>query len=74
MSSYENAWPILNSVSGGEFIGDKLDDLTPDQKLKAAEIVALLAICEELSAIRHHGIAQSGQHSPDRGPGDLHIY
>jgi hypothetical protein len=51
VSDYNNAWSILNSVSGGDYIGDNLDGLTTDQKLKAAEVVALLAIAQELSAL-----------------------
>ena len=47
--TYNNAWTVLNSVSDGDFIGDHLDELNTDQRLKVAGILALLSISEELS-------------------------
>ncbi|QIX27505.1 hypothetical protein ncot_13465 [Nocardioides sp. JQ2195] len=51
MSTYNNVWPVLNSVTGDDYIGDHLDELTVDQRLKAAEVLALLSISEELSRL-----------------------
>ncbi|WP_425309095.1 hypothetical protein AADG42_10150 [Ammonicoccus fulvus] len=61
MSDYNNAWDSLcktigaaQDKSSGYF--DQVDHLTIDQRLKVAEIAALLSISQELSAIRHAGI------------------
>jgi hypothetical protein len=35
---------------------DEADHLTTDQRLKVAEVAALLSTAQELSAIRHEGI------------------
>ncbi|WP_135457034.1 hypothetical protein [Mycobacterium sp. DL99] len=59
--TYGNTWDVLAETIGaaegkssGSFM--EIDHLTVDQRLKVAEIGALLAIAEELSAIRHRGI------------------
>lgn len=66
MSAYDTAWESLLSAIGASSgkpsptVNDT-DSMTIDQKLKVAEIVALLSINEELSAIRHHGVGQSNK-------------
>lgn len=64
MSSYENIYEVLNGGRHEPFIGEELKGLTVDQRIAAAGVIALAAIAEELSAIVHHGIAQSGQIGP----------
>lgn len=61
MSDYETAWSTLAEAIGAA--ADKssgsiteVDHLTVDQRLKAAEVAALLSIAQELSFIRHYGI------------------
>lgn len=61
MSDYGTAWTILNSVAGGDFVGDHLDELSPDQKLKAAEVVALLSISQELSSLNPQNTTSYGK-------------
>ncbi|MGY1680720.1 hypothetical protein [Geodermatophilus sp. SYSU D01176] len=61
MSDYATAWDSLCQAIGaakGQSSGyfDDQDHLTVDQRLKAAEVAALLAIAQELSAIRHSGV------------------
>lgn len=56
MSDYNSAWSVLNSISQGDFIGDHLERMSIDQRLKTAEVLALLSISQELSGIRHAGI------------------
>ncbi|STZ73716.1 Uncharacterised protein [Mycolicibacterium fortuitum] len=61
MSAYSTAWDTMAGAIGaaeGSSSGSiaEVDHLTVDQRLKAAEISALLAIAEELSRIRHYGI------------------
>jgi hypothetical protein len=41
-------------ISSGSI--DEVDHLTTDQRLKVAEVAALLSISQELSGIRHGGI------------------
>ncbi|MDO3074756.1 hypothetical protein P5V19_16830 [Mycobacteroides abscessus subsp. abscessus] len=60
-NDYNIAWDSLcetigaaEGKSSGHF--DQVDHLTIDQRLKAAEVAALLSIAQELSAIRHQGI------------------
>jgi len=58
---YATAWDSLCQAIGaaeGKSAGyfDKQDHLTIDQRLKAAEVAALLSIAQELSGIRHGGI------------------
>lgn len=62
-SDYGKAWSALSSAAGGSFIGDHLDELTIDQRLKAAEVMALLSIAQELSQIHHNGINPDFQRS-----------
>lgn len=64
--SYSNASDTLAAAIGAaknSSVGYHYDTehMTVDQRLKVAEILALLSIAEDLSAIRHHGIARSGQ-------------
>lgn len=61
MADYSVAWDALadtigaaQGVSSGSIT--ELDHLTIDQRLKAAEVAALLAIAQELSGLRHGGI------------------
>lgn len=61
MSSYEGIFEVLNGGRAKSWIGDRLDELTVDQQIAAANVMALAAIAEELNSIKHHGIAQSGQ-------------
>lgn len=68
MSSYENIYDVLNSVSNGMYIGDHLDDLSVDQRIAAAQVIALTAIAEELHLIAQHGIAHA-EASPPEEPG-----
>lgn len=61
MSDYYTAWESLTHTIGaakGKGSGsiDDVDHLTTDQRLKVAEISALLSIAQELSAIRNKGI------------------
>lgn len=62
MSDYNNAWDALGEAIGaaqgrstGSFANQEA--LTVDQRLKAAEIAALLSISQELSQIYHEGLA-----------------
>lgn len=61
MNDYNKAWEALadaigheQETSGGIF--GNHEGLSTDQRLKAAEVAALLSISQELSAIRHMGI------------------
>jgi hypothetical protein len=61
MNDYNNAWDALCSAIGaaeGKSSGyfHEQEHLNIDQRLKAAEVAALLSIAQELSAIRHAGI------------------
>ncbi|MGY4709065.1 hypothetical protein ACXDF8_05780 [Mycolicibacterium sp. CBM1] len=61
MSDYNSAWDSLCKTIGaaeGKSSGyfDNVDHLSIDQRLKVAEVAALLSIAQELSAIRHQGI------------------
>jgi hypothetical protein len=60
-NDYNSAWDSLaetigaaKGISSGSFVD--IDHLTTDQRLKVAEVAALLSIAQELSAIRHEGI------------------
>ncbi|WP_158726386.1 hypothetical protein [Tomitella fengzijianii] len=60
-SDYGAAWDALAAAIGaaeGKSSGyfDQQDHLTVDQRLKAAEVAALLSISQELSQIHHAGI------------------
>lgn len=60
-SEYDTAWETLTNAIGsakGSSSGSitEIDHLTTDQQLKAAEVVALLAIAQQLNMIRHNGI------------------
>lgn len=68
MSSYENIYEVLNGGSSSPYIGYQLDELSVDQRIAAANVIALAAIAEELSSIAQHGLAQSGQHGPGAAP------
>lgn len=64
--SYNNAADTLGRAIGaaeGSSFGFHYETahMTPDQQIAVAQVSALLAIAEELSAIRHNGIAQPGQ-------------
>lgn len=72
MSSYENIYEILNGGASQSYIGYQLDELTVDQRIAAANVVALAAIAEELSLIAQHGIAQSGQGGEPPRSGKVH--
>jgi hypothetical protein len=50
----DNLWS--DAFSDMNKIDLSYDNLTPDQRLKVAEIKALLAIGQELSIIQEHGI------------------
>lgn len=54
MSDYNTAWNALVQAVGGDMT--ELDHLSTDQKLKAAEVAALLSISQELSQIQQQGI------------------
>lgn len=61
MTDYNTAWDTLTQAIGaakGQSSGyiDQVDHMTVDQRLKVAEVAALLSISQELSAIRHQGI------------------
>jgi hypothetical protein len=61
MNDYATAWDSLAETIGaaeGSSSGtiSQLDHLTIDQRLKVAEVAALLSIAQELSAIHHAGI------------------
>jgi hypothetical protein len=61
MSAYSTAWDTMAAAIGaaeGASSGSitEVDHLSVDQRLKAAEISALLAIAEELSRLRHYGM------------------
>lgn len=61
MGDYNKAWSLLGDAIGAaknQSAGsiDDVDHLTPDQRLKVAEVAALLSIAQELSAIRNEGI------------------
>ncbi len=60
-NDYNIAWDSLCKTIGaadGKSAGyfEEVDHLTTDQRLKVAEVAALLSIAQELSAIRHQGI------------------
>ena len=62
MNDYATAWDSLTATIGaaqGSSSGSipELDHLTTDQRLKVAEVAALLSIAQELSAIHHAGIS-----------------
>jgi hypothetical protein len=62
MNDYATAWDSLAETVGaaaGRSSGSitELDHLTIDQRLKVAEVAALLSIAQELSGIRHSGIS-----------------
>jgi len=68
MNDYSSAWDSLAQTIGaakGKSSGyfSDLEHLTIDQRLKVAEVAALLSIAQELSGIRHGGIA------PEYDPG-----
>lgn len=68
INDYARAWDALTEAIGaaeGKSAGyfDKQEHLTVDQRLKAAEVAALLSISQELSAIRHLGM--KGEYEPD---------
>lgn len=50
MSSYENIYEILNGPSMS-YIGHQVEDLTVDQRIAAAQAVALASIAEEISKL-----------------------
>ena len=61
MSDYNTAWDTLAEAIGNHQEKSSgsitnLEGLTTDQRLKVAEVSALLSISQELSAIRHQGI------------------
>ena len=61
MNDYSTAWDSLAKTIGaakGQSSGyfDDVDHLTIDQRLKVAEVAALLSIAQELSGIRHGGV------------------
>lgn len=61
MNDYATAWDSLAETIGaaaGKSSGSitELGHLTTDQRLKVAEISALLSIAQELSLIHHAGI------------------
>jgi hypothetical protein len=66
MNDYATAWDSLCDTIGaakghsGGYIND-VDHLTIDQRLKVAEVAALLSIAQELSALnpRNHGAGPS---------------
>ncbi|MBG6184744.1 hypothetical protein IWX65_002722 [Arthrobacter sp. CAN_A214] len=62
MTSYESIYEVLNGGRDKTWIGHELDSLSVDQRIAAANVIALAAIAEELSSIAQHGINQS-----DRG-------
>lgn len=49
MNMFGDAFDSMNAL-------DREDDLTIDQRLKLAEIKALISISQELSRIHHEGI------------------
>lgn len=59
MASYQNVYEVLNGGASSQWIGHQLEDLTVDQRIAAANVIALAAIAEELSAISQHGIGQA---------------
>ena len=68
MNDYSRAWDSLTQAIGaakGKSAGyfDDVEHLTIDQRLKVAEVAALLSIAQELSGIRHGGIAP--EYQPD---------
>ena len=61
MNDYATAWDTLAEAigaAGGKSSGTitELENLTVDQRLKVAEIAALLSISQELSGLRHGGM------------------
>lgn len=70
MSSYQNIYEVLNGPNQ-VYIGDQINELTVDQRIAAAQVIALAAIAEELSLIAQHGIDQSGRATP---PSEGHVY
>lgn len=52
MNLWSMAFDDMNALDG------KADEMTLDQRLKLAEIKALLSISQELSQIHHEGIAE----------------
>ena len=68
MSDYATAWDSLAEAIGfaqGSSSGSISDQtgLSVDQRLKVAEIAALLSISQELSQIHHSGI--NSEYRPD---------
>lgn len=51
MTSYGNIYEVLNGGANSQWIGDELDGLTVDQRIAAANVIALAAIAEEISAL-----------------------
>ncbi|WP_068483453.1 hypothetical protein [Pseudoclavibacter helvolus] len=65
MSDWETAWSTLTDAIGAEngySTGSitEVDHLNFDQRVKVAEVAALLSISQELNAIRKHGINTEG--------------
>jgi hypothetical protein len=61
VSDYHTAWDSLGHTIGaadGKSSGSivEVDHLTTDQRLKVAEVAALLSIAQELNHIRRYGI------------------
>ena len=59
MSSYENIYEVLNGGAHEQWIGHQLEDLSVDQRIAAANVIALAAIAEQLSSIAQHGVGQA---------------
>lgn len=59
MASYANIYEVLNGGPSAQYIGYEVDELTVDQRIAAANVIALAAIAEELSSIANHGIGQA---------------
>lgn len=51
MASYENIYEVLNGGPSAQYIGYQLEDLTVDQRIAAAQVIALASIAEEISAL-----------------------
>lgn len=69
-NDYATAWDSLCDAIGAakgksSAVFDDRAHLTTDQRLKAAEVAALLSIAQELSAIRHGGISPEYQSGLD---------
>lgn len=65
MSSYENIYEVLNGSPSKAWIGHHIEELTVDQRIAAAQVIALAAIAEELSSISQHGIGQTERRDPE---------